>query len=322
MPLDAAARRRVLRIAQWAFAAAVVAFAAWALHDQWREVHAALRQAHPRWVMLVASGLIVFAAYAALVQSWRLLLRGWSHELPYWDAVYVWVVSNLGKYVPGKVWSISAMAVMSQQRGVSPASAATASLLISLINTLVGFLVAAATGASALRLSPVVVVAIVLLGVALLLAPHLVPHLAAIAGRVLGREVTIPAPSTRTIIVTAAISGVAWILYGIAFLAFALGLLGSAPGSLALYTAVFTGSYLIGFVAIFAPGGIGVRETVMTSALTGAGMALGPALLLGVASRLWLTILAIVPALVLLALRRSRRGAPPADATPPQLIAR
>ncbi|HEU6452402.1 MAG TPA: lysylphosphatidylglycerol synthase transmembrane domain-containing protein [Gemmatimonadaceae bacterium] len=308
------ARRRIFRIVQWAFVVVVLVFAGWALHDQWRAVQTALRQAHPRWSLLLLSGLIVFAAYAALVEAWRLVLRGWHYNLPIFDAVYIWFVSNLGKYVPGKVWTISVMAVMLQRRGVPPASAATASLLISLIYTLVGFLVAAATGASALSLPPVVVAAIVFLGAALLLAPHLLPRITTLAGRLLGREIAIPTPSTRTIILTAAISAVAWVLYGIAFRVFTLGLLGSAPGSLALYTAVYTGSYLIGFVAIFAPGGIGVRETVMTSALTGAGMAIGPALLVGVASRLWITVLEILPAALLLLirpLRREKADAPP-----------
>jgi uncharacterized membrane protein YbhN (UPF0104 family) len=79
-----------------------------------------------------------------------------------------------------------------------------------------------------------------------------------------------------------------------------------------LYIAIFTGSYLIGFVALFAPAGLGVREAVMEKALTGAGMAIGPAYLVVIGSRLWLSILEILPALLFLAwspvARRQSRG--------------
>jgi len=80
-----------------------------------------------------------------------------------------------------------------------------------------------------------------------------------------------------------------------------IGVLGSAPGSLALYVAIFAGSYLVGFVALFAPGGVGVREAVMAAGLKRAAFAIGPAYLVVLASRLWLTVLEIVPALLFLA---------------------
>jgi uncharacterized membrane protein YbhN (UPF0104 family) len=113
---------------------------------------------------------------------------------------------------------------------------------------------------------------------------------------------------------TAAISAISWILYGIAFRVLAAGVLSRAPGAAGLYTAIYTGSYLAGFLAIIAPGGVGVREVVMAGALKGAGFGTGEAILLVVASRIWTTILEILPAALFLVIRPLKRE--PGDAPP------
>ena len=282
----------------YAFTAAVLAFVALKLAEQWPAVRDALVAARPDWVALAASCLVVLATYALLIETWRIVLAGWGHRLPFRDAARIWTISNLGKYIPGKVWAISAMAVMSEAKGVSPVIAAAASLLITIINTVVGFVVVAATGARVLDLPPAAVAAIALAGVAVLLAPPLLPRLGALAGRRLGREIAIPRLPMSAVAASALATAAAWVGYGLAFRLFVIGVLGTAPGSLPLYTALFAGSYLVGFVALFAPGGVGVREVVMAAGLTRAGFATGPAYLVVVASRLWLTVLEIAPALL------------------------
>jgi hypothetical protein len=90
-------------------------------------------------------------------------------------------------------------------------------------------------------------------------------------------------------------------MYGVAFRLLTLGVLGSAPGATSLYVAVFTGSYVLGFIVLIAPAGVGVREVSMGAALANAGFALSSATVLVIVSRLWLTVLEIIPALAFLA---------------------
>jgi uncharacterized membrane protein YbhN (UPF0104 family) len=243
---------------------------------------------------------MVLLTYAMLIETWRIVLVGWGHHLPYWEAARIWTISNLGKYIPGKVWALSAMAVMSEARGVSPVVAAAASLLITVINTVVGFVVVAATGARVLDFPTAAIVAIAVAGMAVVLVPPALPKLGEIAGRVLGRELTIPHLAYPAVVAAAFATAAAWVGYGIAFRLFVAGVLGVAPGSIPLYTAVFAGSYLVGFLALFAPGGVGVREAVMAAGLQRAGFPTGPAYLVVVASRLWLTVLEVVPAVLFL----------------------
>lgn len=305
--MTAPARRTLLRVLQVALAAIVIALVVRKIIAEWGAVKIALDQARPNWLALCASGLVVLATYGVLIETWRVVLRGWQHDIPFLDAARIWTISNLGKYLPGKVWSITALAVMSREFGVSAAEGATASVLVTLVNTIVGFAVAIVAGASLLKLSPVLVIVIAVMAVAVLASPSALPRLGLAAGRMLKREIVLRPLEHRVLLAAGALTCVAWVLYGVAFWLFTKGVLGTAPGALRNYVAVFAGSYLIGFVAIFSPAGVGVREGAMGLALERAGFAAGPAYLLAVASRLWLTALEVIPPLIFLALVRRRR---------------
>jgi hypothetical protein len=305
--MTAPSRRMLLRVVQVTVAAVVIALVVRKIITEWGAVELALAEARPNWLALGASGVVVLATYAVLIEAWRVLLRGWEHEIPFLDAARIWTISNLGKYLPGKVWSITALAVMSREYGVTATEGATASVLVTLINTIVGFAVAIVAGAPLLELSPVVVIVIAVMIVAVLASPSVLPRLGLLAGKLFKREIVLRRMAHRVLLTAAALTCVAWLMYGVAFWLFTRGVLGHAPGALRNYVAVFAGSYLIGFIAIFAPAGVGFREGAMAVALQRAGFAAGPAYLLVVASRLWLTALEVIPPLIFLAFVRRRR---------------
>ena len=308
-----------------AFAVAVVVAVAFALVREWQPVSAAMHEARPRWGLLGLSGAIVLANYALLVEAWRVVLAGWEGErrgiaaprLGFWESARIWSVSNLGRYIPGKVWQMGSMAVMAQERGISGLTAAGAAVVVTLINTVAGFVVLVLTGAGVLHVPPLGIAAIALLGAGLLLAPQLIPWLGNLAGRILRRPIVLGRIPHTAIWIAALISAASWVVYGVAFRVMAVGVLGSATGAVGTYIAVFTASYLAGFLALIAPGGVGVREIVMFAGLRQAGFTSGEATLLVVSSRVWLTILEIVPAVLFLAHRwmRPKRSDGPIEST-------
>lgn len=273
------------------------------------------------WNRLALASLLVLVSYALLIQTWRLVLGRWGARLGYADAARIWTVSNLGKYVPGKVWQITAMGAMVHRLGVSPIVAGASSVLITLVNTVVGFGLVLILGSRALdpagRGTGAAAVAIVLLGGALVAAPALLPPVGRALARITGRALTLPRVPASAVWIAAAGSAVAWLLYGVAFQLFVAGITGSAAGATTRYVAVFTGSYLIGFVTLFSPGGLGTRELAMTAALGAFGLAAPPqAALITVGSRLWLTVLELAPGLLFLAGHGARRLTPtPPDAS-------
>lgn len=315
-------RRRVFALLQIAFAVAVVGFAGRVLLRQWRAVGRTSDVLRLDWGLVVGASLLVLVSYALLIQTWRLVLARWGAHLAYGDAARVWTVSNLGKYVPGKVWQITAMGAMVHRRGISPLVAGASSVLITLVNTVVGFALVLALGARALdpagRGTGTALVAVALLGLGLVLAPAALPVVVRLLGRVTGRALALPTVPASAVWIAAIGSAAAWLLYGVAFRVFVAGVTGSAAGATTQYIAVFTGSYLIGFITLFSPGGFGTRELAMTAALAAFGLATPPqAAMITVGSRLWLTVLELVPGLLFLAGQSPRRLTPtPPDASP------
>lgn len=299
----ASLRRSAARLLLGLLALAAIAFAAREIAIQWREFRVSGAQLAPRWSLILASSGIVFAAYAILIETWRRTVRAWDSELSWSAAARIWFISNLGRYVPGKVWQIGAMGVLAQRAGVSPLAATGSAIVINLVNVLAGFGLVAVTGAEFFEQRAVALVFALGLTLTLVLAPRLLPMAGRGASWLLRRPVTVPRLPDSAVWVASAGCLAAWILYGIAFRIFVAGVLGAAPGPTVSYIAAFTGSYLLGYIALFAPGGLGVREGFLVTALGRLGLAqAGAAGVIALASRLWLTVLEVLPGACFLAL--------------------
>jgi uncharacterized membrane protein YbhN (UPF0104 family) len=300
-------RRRLALAAQLALVLGVLWFAASRLSGQWNEFRAQAGSLRPDWWIIAASALLVLATYALLIQSWRMLVGAAGSRLRYPDAARIWFVSNLGRYVPGKVWQIGAMGMLSRRAGVSPLAATGSAILGTLLNLGAGFVVLLIAGVPLLRvLFPrVVSVGVAVATVAaigLLALPALLPLAGRVATRVLRRDVQIPRLPARIVWGAVAANLLAWIGYGIAFRLLALAFFPQSPGNWVAYVAVFTGSYLAGYLALLVPGGLVVREGATIAGLVQLGLASYPqATVLAVASRLWLTALEVAPGLLFLA---------------------
>ena len=285
---------------------ATLAFAVREISRQWGALTAVAHNAVLQWGWITLSAVMVLAVHAMLIQTWRILLAGWGSDLRFGAAIRIWTISNLGKYLPGKVWSIGAMGVLAQREGVSGVSAAGAALLNALLNLGAGFGVIAIAGASEmdrvapwLRTASVVFSVGFVVGVALL--PRLLPPLLLRVSTWRGLpplERHLPA---RTLWLVTALHALSWIGYGLAFRAFAEGTSPAIAGAPAMFIAVYTASYLLGYLMIFAPGGIGVREEAMVWLLVTFGLSLKTdAIFISVISRVWLTVVEVLPGLIAL----------------------
>jgi hypothetical protein len=296
-------RRRLAFIAaQWIFAAAVVGFAARALRGQWSEAGERLRSLSPDWGWILIATAIVVATYIVLIETWRRVINASGERLSFSDAARIWFISNLGKYVPGKIWSIAAMSMMAQRSNVSAGVAAGSSIIVQLVSIAAGIAIVLVCGARLVenRFIGMAILAVIALLVVTL--PLTVRMLARAARSVTGREVALPVIPQSAVWMTVACSSVAWIAYGIAFQLFVRGILGSSAGATTSYIAVYAASYIIGFLALFAPGGAVVRESaIVTGMVRFALSGQADALAIALTSRLWLTVTEVVPGLAYMA---------------------
>jgi hypothetical protein len=230
-------------------------------------------------------------------------LRWCAARISALDAAKVWFTSNLARFLPGGVWQFASLAVMASRYGVSATAATATVLLEQVVLLLTGLAVVAVFTPAVLHASwwQGALVAGVVLGVLMLALPR--PE-----GRV-GRWLARHIPSLGLVwsqlrapqlLLFFFILIVPWLLYGSAFRLLAVGLLGSVSGSWGFYIAAFTGSYLAGVIAVFAPAGLFVREAALIGVLTPV-IGGGDAVILAIASRIWLTALEILAGIIVLA---------------------
>lgn len=305
--------RRAIRGLQVGLLFVVLWLAVESIRGQWTQVRAQLVQLRPSWPWIGISGLIFIATYAVLVETWRRMLLAWQSALPFWVAARIWAISNLGRYIPGKVWQIGAMGVMAQRAGVSAIAATGSAILNTIVNIVAGFALVAALGWELLDQQSggtrVAALLFVIAAVAILaLLPRVLPWLIRALSRITGREITLGRLPARVILIAAIGNLIAWTLYGVAFATFARAILGQIHGTVAAYATVYALSYLVGYLVLLVPAGVGVREASMVTLLVAARLAdPGQATVLAVTSRLWLTILEVVPGALFVGVDALRR---------------
>jgi glycosyltransferase 2 family protein len=264
----------------------------------------------PAW--LAASVTVVFAGYAVLIEAWRRVVLSMGERLGFMSAARIWFLASLGKYIPGKVWAVAGTAVLAQRAGVQPSAAVAAALVLQALALASGAAVVGFTARSIFsdmgpELAP-------LLGVLLLACIGGVGALASQTlldrvNRFLPRAVPpLRAIRPATLLLSFGANLLAWVAYGIALLFLSRGVLPDISLSLPQAIGVFTCSYLAGFLALFAPGGLGPRESVFLLVLAG-DIGLKPAAGLALASRLLLTGTEVLPAVPFL-LRQPNSGHP------------
>jgi len=276
-----------------------------------------LRSAHPnvRWGTLAAASGVWLASYAQLVQLWASSLPWWDaalratpRRLTWFQAMRVFFVTNLARYVPGAVWQFAGLAAMSTDAGASPVAASVAVLLQQVVLLSTGFVLILSGAPHFLgawtntldTLSQFVLAAVLTAGL-IWAGPRALPVVRRWAERVIKRPVPLPSPPPGAFAIYVVRAALGWVGYGLAFWLFGRALFGDAGPRMWLAGTTYLASYLLGLLAVFAPGGIVVREGALVLQLKAA---IGPdrALVLAVASRLWLVSLEIIGALTVVAL--------------------
>lgn len=302
------ARHKLWRFLQFVAGALLVGLAARSVVANWESLRAQPIEWRFSVAWIAASVVVVFTSYAVLIEAWRRVVLSMGERLPFFPAARIWFLASLGKYVPGKVWAVAGAAVLAQRAGVDPAAAVAGAIVLQALALASGAAVVAVTARDAFHAVgqgaavPIAgaVILLSLAGVVALASPPLLERI--------NRRLPASWPRLRAIppaILAAAFAAnvMAWTGYGVSLLFLAKGLLPGVVLSLPQAVGVFTCSYLVGFVALFAPGGLGPRESVFLLMLAG-DIGLKPAAALALASRLLLTGTELIPAIPLL-LRRT-----------------
>lgn len=280
-----------IRVGQGVLLLAVVGFVARAVIRYWDELGAAdVPSISVQPVLILATAITVWATYLLLILAWRFVLSGWGERLELAAAVRIWCLSNLGRYVPGKVWAVAGMAALAKAAGIN-GWAATASALVMQVIALttagVVILATATTLTASGDLNLPLILSAATVGVigtwSLTLAPVM-----RLLERLTGGRFR-PQPLRPVAVAAAAGSTLlSWLVYGVALWLLARATIPTATLGIVPAVGSFAAAYVLGLITVFAPGGLGVREGVLFVLLTPI-IGAGNALVLVPASRLLLT---------------------------------
>lgn len=242
------------------------------------------------WMPLTLSVALLLGAFAISAWLWSSLVVALGGRRIGTVAAFAMVlVSNLGRYIPGKVFQLVGLTWLSRRAGVPAGPAASAAVLGQTLH-----LVAAALVGGGLLFESGALGASWKWGVlvATLTALGLLSWKGAMRGFLAwvlrwgggdGEGAVLPPRSYLPWLLGYVVN---WLVLGLAFHQLVGGL--GLSISIGVATTAFAAAYLLGYVALFAPAGIGVREGFLVAFL---GPVLGPGTALTVATvqRVWIT---------------------------------
>ncbi len=248
---------------------------AWSVRPGWLLAGSALEVALLLWGVHLWSR--VLACFAGPAPRFRALLR-------------VWFRSTLAKYLPGSIWPLVTTAAMASRAGACPV-ALPASFVLHAAFTVLGAGVVAAALAAPGQLArsgvPAAAALAALPAAALLVHPAVLNRLVGAAARLARREAPRWEGRWRHGALFLALYAATWVGYGAAFSLFVGALAPVSPGGWAGLAGVNALAFVAGFVAVFAPGGVGVREAALALALPPV-LPFSVRALIAATSRLWL----------------------------------
>jgi uncharacterized membrane protein YbhN (UPF0104 family) len=266
-------RRRLWLAAKIAVIALVVGFVWRTLVDAWDQLGEYPWEFRGGWIA-VAAIFYLFALFPPAV-FWFSALRALGQHPRFWEAIRAYYIGHLGKYVPGKAMVVILRAGLIRGERVDTGVAAASVFLESLTWISVGAVLAAGYLATHLaREEPVFWLSLgVMAATGIPTLPHVFPRLAKLAG--VGKQdpaivEKLDALGLRTTVLGWVLMTVGWVFMGLAnWSTFrAMGLpSGQILTELPRFIAAASLAIVVGFVAIFAPGGIGVREAVLVKVM-------------------------------------------------------
>ena len=247
----------------------------------------------PRWHLLIIAVVVTAISYGFTPTCWVWLCRGAGSSATTSELRSAWFVSQLGRYMPGKIWLFAGRAGYLKTSGM-PTVTATSVPFIELIYT------AAAAGVSATVLAlasrsfsygdSTLRAAVIAAGVCMMAVPLLSPVLKLLFRLRYRREPeNLPVPGFSGMLRIVGVFTLLWWSRGFALYLWLTGF-GLPTAGPATCMAAAPLSWLAGYIVFLVPGGIGVREAAVITLAVPLGQT-GPALAVVAGERLILGIL-------------------------------
>jgi len=299
-------RQWIYRIVKVALVLLAVGLAGRQLWVNWEAVREYDWQINFGWLGLsVAAHLFTLLLFSIV---WCRLILGFGHRLKIRYSFKLAYIATFGRYIPGRIWPLLAMAYLARRLGI-PEQHSLTSWGLALIFTLTAAFAVTAAGIGLVPSQVGLVfqgylgagvwaagVVLALASLALIYFPDRTLVVFNFLLRLIGRK---PLRfRLRPAIAFQVLGGYAacWISYGVSFWLFLKAVMGATPVPIVSAITIFVIAYQMGYLAVFSPGGIGVRELALIGLLH---PFLGPiSAAVAVAARLWNMVVEIIAVII------------------------
>lgn len=241
--------------------AAAIVFIWWSLQGEWAAVRVAVGQVSA--LRLMASFALVLSGLACTVIVWHRILVRYGHKLTLSSGFSVFFIGQLGKYIPGAIWSLAAQGEMARRFNIPVRTTVATGLMFIYWNvttaTLLSSVLAWRTSVS-VGFPGWANISIAMAAVAAM-TPAAVTVL---ANKIAGTE-NPQHTRLRDTLLFALLMLLTWAAYGAAMtLVASQGEIISSPDLNVSYAVfVFAIAYVLGVLVPFAPAGFGIREATL-----------------------------------------------------------
>jgi len=293
-------RKKILTLLRVAIALITLAAVTYAVVHNWADVSVHLDKIS--WTTFLWSTLAAaFGTWLTMI-GWKTLLRDLGSDLHLAPASGVYFVGQLGKYLPGSLWSVLVQADIASHLKVPRRRTAVTGLLALGLALLTGLLVGLPAASFLLTSTESGFDWWLLLGIPILVVlcvPKLLNAVIAKMLRTIKREPLEHELSAGAVLRAVVIFVLVWVAFGVHTLLLARAVAGDASPHPDLTTAAMTGyalSVSLGMLTIVLPAGLGAREGLLTLILSTA-MPTPAAAAVAIMSRFIVTIVDVVAAL-------------------------
>ncbi len=293
-------RKKILTVLRVAIALITLAAVVYAIVHNWAEVSVHLDQIS--WSTFLWSTLAAAVGTWLTMIGWKTLLRDLGSDLHLAPASGVYFVGQLGKYLPGSLWSVLVQADIASHLKVPRRRTAVTGLLALGLSLLTGLLVGLPAASFLLRSDSSGFDWWLLLGIPILVVlcvPQLLNAIIDRTLRLLKREPLEHSLSAGAVLRAVVIFVLVWIAFGVHTLLLARAVAGDGAHP-DLTTAAMTGyalSVSLGMLTVVLPAGLGAREGLLTIILATAMPTPAAAAAVAIMSRFIVTIVDVVAAL-------------------------